>query len=101
MKLNHQHKYFSKIAIGLVFVYGLITAIFLVMSYSTNDYKGQYLFLQLPIALQMAIVNMLGLDQYLISINWFGIYIILWLPTIFFLYFMGWTLSQIIKSLSV
>ena len=100
MTLNHQHKYFSKIGIALVLVYVLITAICLVMLYSIDDFKGQYIFLQLPIALQMAVVHTLGLDQYLKPINWFGAYIMLWLPTIFFLYFMGWTLSQIIKSLS-
>ena len=101
MTLNHRHKYFSKIGIGLVLVYVLITAICLVMLYSTDDFKGQYIFLQLPIALQMGVVHTLDLNQYLRSINWFGTYIILWLPTIFFLYCMGWTLSQIIKSLSI
>lgn len=101
MKLNHQHKYFSKTGIAFVLVYVLITAICLVMLFSTSDPKGRYVFLQLPIALQMAVFNTLDLDKYLMPINWFCAYIIFWLPTVFFLYCMGWTLSQIIKSLSI
>ena len=94
------HKYFSKIGLILVLAYFLITAICLVMFFSTNDPKGRYMFLHLPIVLQMAMVSTLGLDEPLRSINWFCAYIIFWLPAIIFLYFISWTLSQIVKSLS-
>ena len=95
-----QYKYLSKIGIIFTLSYCLITVVCLTICLGSDNNKGQYIFLQLPITLQMGVLSTLGLNKFLISLNWFSAYIIFWIPSVIFLYFMGWTLSQIVKALS-
>ena len=54
-----------------------------------TDLKGRYVFLQLPIALQSAALQALGLARHLQGLGWLGAYLILGLPTLALLYLAG------------
>jgi hypothetical protein len=53
------------------------------------DAKGRFVFLQLPIALQGGLLQELGLAPYLEKLGWVEAYVLLALPTVALLYFIG------------
>ena len=84
----------SRIGISLCLVYALIIFVCFTFAYSADgDFKGQYVFLQLPIAFQMAGIDAIGLSSQLQNISWVGAYALLGLPTFFLLYFVGWAID--------
>ena len=84
----------SRIGTSLCLVYALIIFACLAFAYSADgDFKGQYVFLQLPIAFQMAGIDAIGLSSQLQNISWVGAYALLGLPTFFLLYFVGWAID--------
>ncbi|TFW73188.1 hypothetical protein C3Y98_00895 [Methylotenera oryzisoli] len=63
-------------------------------SYSAGGgFKGQYVFLQLPIVIQMASIDAVGLSPKLQNLSWVSVYGALCLPTFLFLYFVGWAID--------
>jgi len=74
----------------LCLIYALIIVICIAFAYSSGgDFKGQYIFLQLPIVIQMAGIDAIGLSPKLQNLSWVGAYGLLGLPTFLFLYFIG------------
>jgi len=59
----------------------------------TSDYTGRFIFLQLPIAAQGALLQSLGLAPWLAQLSWVGAYLIIGLPTFALLYFAGWLID--------
>jgi len=76
---------------GVIFclVYIMIISACLIMAYSTTDYKGNFVFLQLPLALQLAMLDTFGLYPLLKDISWIGAYFLIGIPTALLLYFLG------------
>ena len=65
------------------------------MAYSADgDYKGEFVFLQLPIVFQMAGLDALGLSHFLRDISWTGAYFLIGIPTFMFLYFLGFFIDS-------
>jgi hypothetical protein len=83
----------SRTGIILCTIYAAITAVCLVLAFSADDYKGQYVFMQLPIALQMSGLDALGLLPLLRKVSWVGAYLLLALPSFIFLYLLGWLIG--------
>ena len=84
----------SRIGKTLCFTYALIIAVCITFSYSAGgDFKGQYVFLQLPIVIQMAGIDAIGLSPKLQNLSWVSAYGALCLPTFLFLYFVGWAID--------
>jgi len=84
----------SRIGKTLCLTYALIIAICIAFSYSADgDFKGQYVFLQLPIVIQMAGIDAIGLSPKLQNLSWVSAYGALCLPTFLFLYFVGWAID--------
>jgi hypothetical protein len=84
----------SRIGKILCLIYALIIIACFAGAYSAEgDFKGQYVFLQLPIAIQMAGINAIGLSSKLQNLSWVGAYALLGLPTFLLLYFVGWAID--------
>jgi len=84
----------SRIGKTLCLIYALIIAVCIALAYSAGgDFKGRYVFLQLPIVIQMAGIDVIGLSPKLQNLSWVGAYGVLGLPTFLFLYFVGWTID--------
>lgn len=85
----------SRIGKILCLIYALIIIGCFAVAYSADgDFKGQYVLLQLPLALQMAGINAIGLSPQLQNLSWVGAYVLLGLPTFLFLYFVGWVIDR-------
>ncbi len=84
----------SRIGKVLCLIYALIIVACFTVAYSADgDFKGQYVFLQLPIALQMFGIDAIGLSSKLQNLSWVGAYVLLGLPTFLLLYFVGWAID--------
>ena len=84
----------SRIGKTLCLIYALVIAVCIALAYSAGgDFKGQYVFLQLPIVIQMAGIDAIGLSPKLQNLSWVGAYALLGLPTILFLYLVGWVID--------
>jgi hypothetical protein len=83
----------SRIGIILCTIYAAITVVCLTLTFSADDFKSQYVFLQLPIALQLAGLDALGLIPFLRKISWTGAYLLLAFPSFIFLYSLGWLID--------
>lgn len=85
----------SRIGLFLCALYATAIATCLAFAYDAgNDFKGQYVFLQLPIALQISLMQELGLISHLRHISWVAAYLLLGLPAFALLYFVGWLIDR-------
>ena len=83
------------VGIILCIIYALIMLICLAIAYSADaDDKGQFVFLQLPIAFQMAGLHALGLSTLLRDISWLAAYLLIGVPTFLSLYFLGFFIES-------
>lgn len=83
---------------GLLFcaIYATVICICLALAFSAGgDFKGQFVFLQLPIALQGAALQFLGLGSLLATLSWVAAYVAIAIPTFGLLYFTGWFLQRL------
>lgn len=80
----------SRIGIILCSIYALIIIVCFVFAFLAGfDFKGRFIFLELPLSAQIAIIDAIGLSSKLQNLSWVGAYIILGLPTFVVLYFIG------------
>jgi hypothetical protein len=81
---------FSKVGSRLCLAYALLSAAFVAYgALAVSDSKGRFVFLQLPIVLQAAILDGLGLSPLLSGLSWPAAYLIIGLPTLALLYSFG------------
>jgi hypothetical protein len=65
------------------------------LAYSAHgDLKGQFVLLQLPIAVQGYLLASLGFGPILKQLSWFTAYLLIGLPTFVVLYRLGWLIDQ-------
>lgn len=84
----------SRIGKVLCLIYALIIIACFAVAYSADgDFKGRYVLLQLPLVLQMAGINAIGLSPKLQNFSWVGAYALMGIPTFLFLYFVGWAID--------
>ncbi len=90
---------FSKTGAALVLCYVFITIACITTSLNAqSDSKGSFALLQLPIALQGALLHALGLGDFLTSLGWVSAYIVLGVPTIILLYIIGRFLGRLFSA---
>lgn len=82
MKLNN---------VGLIVasVYFFIVVVCVVWAVLIDDQKGKFVILQLPLALQMAGLDSMGVLKYLPSMSWAMAYLFIGIPTLWFFYLIG------------
>jgi hypothetical protein len=80
---------YSKTGLALTGLYLLLTIISIVWALNVSDPKGKTVFLQLPIAIQLAVIQELGLIKALYGFSWYIIYPLIVIPTLFILYYIG------------
>ena len=84
--------------VGLFFcaIYATAICICLALAFSAGgDFKGQFVFLQLPIALHGGALQFLGLGSLLAKLSWVAAYVVIAIPTFGLLYFAGWFLQRL------
>ncbi|MNJ78484.1 hypothetical protein D3C77_762510 [compost metagenome] len=54
--------------------------------------------LQLPLALQLALLHELNVDRLLGNLSWIGGYLLIGLPTLALFYFAGWGLEKLVRG---
>lgn len=84
----------SRIGVVLCALYAVVIAACFAFAYSAGgDFNGQFVFLQLPIALQGALLHEFGLGSFLGSLSLVVAYTVLGLPTFALLYLVGWLMD--------
>ena len=90
---------FSKTGAALALCYAVITMACIGVSISDQgDPKGSFVLLQLPIAVQAALLDSIGLGEFLTSLGWVSTYIVLGVPTIIILYIIGRFLGRLLSA---
>lgn len=79
----------NRIGLALCSTYVVATASCVSFAFAVDDAKGKFVLLQLPIALQAALLQGIGLGPLLESLPWAAAYLLLGLPTVALLYFVG------------
>jgi hypothetical protein len=93
----------SRVGMLLVSVYAFLTAIAVIAAWGTGDFKGQFVFVQLPIALQMALSMELmpsSLIAQLRDVSWGMAYLVIWPGTALVLYAIGSFITYLSSSRS-
>jgi hypothetical protein len=84
---------------GLCILYTAGTATCWLMAYASNaDPKGNFVLKQIPIAIQLALLDWLGLRSLAHNLSWFTAYAILFPLAILVLYGIGWLVSLPFKQ---
>ena len=90
----------SRIGLTLCILYLAITGLcFWASLSSSGDHKGEFVLLQLPLALQLAALDWLGFSHALPNFSWAGMYLLIGLPTLALLYGIGWGLGRLFNWL--
>lgn len=76
-------------------IYILTTTACVLYALSTADHKGRIVILQIPIALQAALVDQIGLGKLLEQMSWVTAYVALGIPTIGALYGIGHLIEKL------
>jgi len=85
------------IGLNLCAIYLAATAACWAIAWSAGaDFKGRFVFLQLPIALQAALVDALGFSPQLSGLSWFACYAIFLPLTLGLLYGVGWLVTRLL-----
>lgn len=81
---------FSRLGLLLAGLYLLLSGLCVAASLaSSDDHKGSFVLLQLPIAFQILLAQAMGLGYALRHLDWVGAYVLLALPTLIVLYGIG------------
>jgi len=86
----------SKIGTTLAGLYLLATACCVAFALATNDSMGRFVILQLPFALQAALLPPAAMDA-LRALSWTGAYALLVVPTTVALYVLGALVSALVS----
>lgn len=91
-------KWFSWTGIVFAALYLAIVILCVAAALSAGgDDKGRFVLLQLPLALQLALLHELNLDRLLEGLSWVGGYLLIGLPTLALFYFAGWGLERLVR----
>ena len=83
----------SRFGIVLVMLYLILTVLTVLAAWYTGDDKGRFVLLQLPLALQMALLDTLGLMGWFAGLSWSAAYFVFVPATCICLYHLGKSLS--------
>jgi hypothetical protein len=92
-------KWFSWTGIVFAALYLAVVILCIAGALSADgDDKGRFILLQLPLALQLALLHDLNLDRLLGDLSWTGGYLLIGLPTLALFYFVGWGLEKLVRA---
>ena len=80
---------FNKIGLIVASIYFIIVVACIVWAVLIDDPKGKFVILQLPLTLQMAGLDEIGILKYLPHISWASAYLLIGVPTLWFFYLIG------------
>lgn len=86
----------SRAGACLALLYVVPTVICIVIGLCSDDYKSQYVWLQIPVALQMAALHSMGVLEHFTGLTWPGLYLLACLPVIAGLYGVGYVLGLLV-----
>lgn len=101
MKTVLKNRSFSRTSVVLCLVYLALTAVCVTWAHITVDLKSYFTLLVIPISLQMALIESMGLMDYLVDISWSLAYFFLVPPMLLLLTGLGNLASTIFKRISV
>jgi len=88
--------------VGLAFslIYVLMTVVSIAVAFKPSwDAKSRFMYLQGPIVVQLALLDVLvrhlSVKVPLEKISWFWAYVLLWLPTVWLFYCLGWLIERL------
>ena len=91
----------SKIGLAFCVLYLAVTAFFVWASSGSDvDPKGAFVLLQLPITLQLAFIDWLGVDQSTGGWSWGVSYAVIVPLTLLFLYCIGWAIGKTLGTVA-
>lgn len=78
----------------------MIAALCVILSIdSKGDFKGSYVLMQLPIALQLSLLLELGAKRFLVDFSWTKAYLAIAVPTMLVLYAIGHVLGTAVRKM--
>ncbi len=99
---NKQQKLtYSKVGLAFVVFYLILTLICVIWAFTVSDPKGKFVLLQLPVALQLVVVQELGYIKLLVGLSWFVIYPLIIIPTLVILYQIGAMINSFLNMIRV
>lgn len=90
----------SRLGISFSLLYLLPTIACVAIALSTGDSKGRFVFLQLPIGRQLWALHLMGFSESFHGLTWTTLYLLLCIPVVAALYFMGLGLGLMFKRQS-
>ncbi len=89
----------SRTGIAFCIFYMAIAAVFISAADDAGgDHKGRFVALQLPLALQMDALELVGLRDWFSGTSWVQAYIRIGSLTLLVLYLAGWGLSRLVRA---
>lgn len=85
----------SRLGVCFCLIYLVPAVACVALAFSSDDSKGRFVFLQLPIGQQLWALHLMGLDESLHGISWPTLYLLLCLPVVAALYCIGWGLGRL------
>lgn len=85
----------SRLGVSCSLLYVLPMVVCIAAGLCSDDPKSRYVWLQIPVALQMSILQSLGLVEHLAGISWAGLYAIAGLPVVAGLYAIGFGVARL------
>lgn len=89
----------SKLGLTLSTLYVTTSVLCILAGVTSSDPKGSFVLLQLPLALQAALLHSLGIGRFLNNLSWPTVYVVLGLPTVAILYGTGAAIGSITQRL--
>jgi len=85
----------SKIGLVLALIYLILLLACVVWAFTVTDPKGKFVILQLPLAIQMAGLDEIGILKYFTDISWTIAYVMIGIPTLLIYYCIGCILDKV------
>jgi len=80
-----------------IYLVAVIACLLLALS-SGADFKGRFVYLQLPLVLQASLLQSIGLSPIVSELSWVAGYLLIGLPTMALLYWAGWLVDRLRAS---
>lgn len=88
---------FSRTGAAFAGLYATASAVCIAAALATDDFKGQFVLLQLPIALQISVLPV-PLLRMMADVSWPLAYLLFGLPTLVVLYLLGAALGSAVNG---
>ncbi|MBH1490540.1 hypothetical protein [Stenotrophomonas muris] len=91
-------RWLSRTGIALCALYLALTTWLVLDARSNSDPKSAYILMQLPVMLQTAALNVIGVGRWLSGMTWITVYLLVIPPTLGVLYVLGAMLGSVLEQ---